>query len=356
MPIENVDDLREHLAAAIAVEVMVFPPYLYAMYSLADQAGEAAKLIKSIAAEEMLHATLLANILLGVGGEPRFYDPAKIPSYPTPFLHHRPLLELTLEPYSQALVERVFLPIERPGVPGAPSQTDEFDSLGQFYAGMREATGVVAAREDIFANPQIERQLHDPHGYVVPRYNSASSGGLVVVDSLAGADAIFDIVLHQGEGVSTDKYADPDHAELTHYAKFLQLDHDETLESGVLPVVTNPTLETLPTAIQPVAEFTNAIYSYLFMVMDRIFAPDTEDRHHQVGILYGTMVALLGPLSRYMMTLPVDDTHMAGPPFEYYGFADVAQPEAELRKMAAPLMGDHPLLQPVLRQLDRLPE
>ena len=42
MPIENVDDLREHLAAAIAVEVMVFPPYLYAMYSLADQAGEAA--------------------------------------------------------------------------------------------------------------------------------------------------------------------------------------------------------------------------------------------------------------------------------------------------------------------------
>lgn len=356
MPIENVDDLRDHLQTAIIVEILVFPPYLYAMYSLADQASDAAKLIKSIAAEEMLHATLLANILLGIGGEPRFYDPEVIPSYPTPLLHHKPELILTLEPYSRALVERAFLAIERPGKPGAPAQVDEFESLGQFYSGLHEATVAVAANEDIFANPQVERQLHDPHGYLVPRFDSASSGGLVVVDSMAGADAVFDIVLHQGEGLSSDRYADPDHAELTHYAKFQLLDHEETGRSGVLPVVFNPTLETLPSDVQPVAEFTNAVYSYLYVIMDRIFAPHTEDRHHQLGLLYGAMIALLGPLSRYLMTMPVDDTHVAGPPYQYYRFADPANAEAELRKLATPLFGDHPKLQPVLRQLDRLPK
>lgn len=56
MPIDTVDDLREHLLVAIEVELSTIPPYLYAMYSIEDQSSEAALLIRSVVVEEMLHA------------------------------------------------------------------------------------------------------------------------------------------------------------------------------------------------------------------------------------------------------------------------------------------------------------
>ena len=98
MPLDTVDDLREHLQLAIQIELTTIPPYLYAMYSIEDRANVATKLIRSVAAEEMLHATLMANILLGVGGEPRFYDPEVIPRYPGPLPHHTPELIVELAP------------------------------------------------------------------------------------------------------------------------------------------------------------------------------------------------------------------------------------------------------------------
>ena len=50
------------------LELTAMIVYLYAMYSLNDRKGVSAKLIKSVAAEEMLHAALIANIINAVGG------------------------------------------------------------------------------------------------------------------------------------------------------------------------------------------------------------------------------------------------------------------------------------------------
>ena len=64
MPITTPEELRQHLALAIQVELTTVPPYLYALYSIEDQTSEAARLIKSVVAEEMLHAALVANLLV----------------------------------------------------------------------------------------------------------------------------------------------------------------------------------------------------------------------------------------------------------------------------------------------------
>jgi len=40
VPIETREDLHEHLRRAMAIELTAFPPYLYAMYSLAEQSSE----------------------------------------------------------------------------------------------------------------------------------------------------------------------------------------------------------------------------------------------------------------------------------------------------------------------------
>lgn len=354
MPIDTVEDLRAELQAAIQVELTTVPPYLYAMYSIEDRANTATKLIRSVAAEEMLHATLMANVLLGVGGEPRFYDPEIMPRYPGPLPHHSPELILELAPCTPDVVEEVFLTIERPGAPGAPDQLDAWESQGQLYHAVEHAIRRFDADGDLFATPQRDRQLHDPHGYVTVKYDSTASGGLIVVDSLERAIEATEVAVHQGEGLSDERFADPTHRELTHYSKFLMLLDGQVEIGAVHNAVHSPALVSLPDQIQPLAEFSNALYSYLFVLMDRLFAADTPDRHHLVGTLYGTMVALLAPVARCLMTLPVSASEVAGPPFEYYEFGDVDHAEAELRELGAALGSSHPSLAPSLAQLDRL--
>lgn len=354
MPIDNVDDLREHLQLAIEIEMTTVAPYLYAMYSIVDEASTATKLIRSVAAEEMLHATLMANILLAVGGEPVFYSPDVIPNYPTALPHHIPELMLDLEPYSHDVMERSFLTIERPGQESDAPQADQWETQGQLYHALEQAMVRLDAESDLFTDCQVDRQLHDPHGYAVVKYDSASSGGLSVITDLDGAIAAMEVAIHQGEGLSEDRYADPEHSELTHYSKFLMLHEDVGHTAQTHPAITNPTLTNLPPDVRPLAEFSNALYSYLFVLMDRLLAPDTEDRHHLVGILYGTMVGLLAPVARHLMTIPIGDSLVAGPPFQYFDFSEPDTAEADIIAMAGPLFDHYPTLRPTLRLLDRL--
>jgi hypothetical protein len=97
VPISTRQDLHAHLDLAIRVELTTVPPYLYAMYSIVDQRSSPARLLRSIVVEEMLHAVLASNVLLGVGGSPRFRSPAYVPRYPGWVPHHRPPLEVRLE-------------------------------------------------------------------------------------------------------------------------------------------------------------------------------------------------------------------------------------------------------------------
>ena len=151
MPIDTVEDLREHLELAIRIELSTIPPYLYAQYSIEDQTSEPALLIRSIVVEEMLHAALATNLLLAVGGSPAFAGTKYMPSYPMELPHHRPPLTLDLAPASDHLIEGVLMRIEQPEVHGAPAQPDEFETLGQFYHALEIGLEGLAGTAELFA-------------------------------------------------------------------------------------------------------------------------------------------------------------------------------------------------------------
>ena len=47
--------------------------YLYAIFSIREQASASAKVFRSVVIEEMLHVALASNLLVAVGGQPKLY-------------------------------------------------------------------------------------------------------------------------------------------------------------------------------------------------------------------------------------------------------------------------------------------
>jgi rubrerythrin len=75
--IATIESLREHLQWAIELEHFTVPPYLCALYSVdADRNTEVKEVLVSIFLEEMLHMTLVGNLLNAIGGSPRLDTPA----------------------------------------------------------------------------------------------------------------------------------------------------------------------------------------------------------------------------------------------------------------------------------------
>lgn len=73
------------LQDALRLEFSTIPLYLYALYSL-DRAKnrDIVGIIKTTVIEEMLHMTLVCNIINALGGSPIIDDPAFVPQYPGP--------------------------------------------------------------------------------------------------------------------------------------------------------------------------------------------------------------------------------------------------------------------------------
>ncbi len=344
MPLDTVEHLHEHLRLAGIVELTTIPTYLYAMYSLDDPTSDAAKLIRSVAVEEMLHLALVGNLLLGTGGEPKFYAPESIPSYPLALPHHVPETIVSLEPCSRGVIRDLFMVIEQPAELGAPAEADEYETLGQFYSAIE-----LAVKElEPFDNPRLDRQLSDSAFYNPVKFDTADSGGLVGIHDCDTAMAAMEIIIHQGEGVGDHHYADPDHRELTHYYKFEQL-ADGVVEIGLVrPVMSNPHVTDFPPYIRPVATLANALYSFVLYVMDELYAPGA-DANALISDLYGAMAGLLSPVAHYLTTLDVGGDYVASPTFEFYEFAGA--PRAEIVALAQALVGDHPHLEPVIHQI-----
>ena len=338
MPINTIEDLREHVALAVEVELSTIPPYLYALYSIEDQQSEAALLIRSIVAEEMLHVSLTSNLLLALGGEPRFADPAVIPIYPGLLPHHTPDLMVNLAPCSDDVVRNTLMVIERPETHGAPPEPDAYETLGQFYSALELAIEELGQSVDIFANPQRERQLADPSFYAPVAYDAEDSGGLMLIEDAASADAAIEIIVHQGEGLSDDRWADESHQELTHYYKLEQIADGTSPLGEVRAALTNPKTAELPEAVRPLSDLFNALYRYSILTLDELFQP-SDEKGATVDRLYGLMTGALGMVARTLMEQPVGDGMVAGPTFEVYEFSE--EPAAELRSMAARVAEQH---------------
>ena len=236
--------------------------------------------------------------------------------------------------------------IERPDPPGRSPDPDTYDSLGEFYATIEEA--IAAFGPDLFARPQADRQLSDPRFYGPVRFNVEASGDLMLIDGVASARAAIEVIVHQGEGLTDARWADPGHQELTHYAKLAQI-ADGTAPIGVIrPVRVNPRTSAFPASVQPVSDLFNAVYGSLFLLLDALYRP-TPAKGHLVNQLYGLMRRVLGPIGLYLTTLPIDDGSVASPTFETFDLGP--DPAGTLATLAGAVAADHPLLAEALKPL-----
>lgn len=351
MPITNPDNLREHIEVAIRVELSTIPPYLFAMYSIEDQTSDAALLIRSIVAEEMLHAALATNLLLAVGGAPEFTTTKYIPSYPMDLPHHIPPLRMDLAPCSLEMIEGLFMVIEQPEEQGAPAEPDEFETLGQFYQALERGLEHVSREFDLFSSPQSDAQMTNAAFYRPVAMDAEDSGGLMLIDDLDSAIAAIEIIVHQGEGLSDEKWADPAHQELTHYHKLLQIRDGITPLGKVLPVRANPRAAEFPAGLRQVAELFNALYRAVYVALDRIFGGDAQSR--AVGVLYLIMGDLMSQVGQFLVHQPLNGGEHAGPTFEVHEFGD-AGPVSEITQLADGAAREYPELSSVAEGLHGL--
>ena len=226
------DDLVAYLDAALALEHATIPPYLTALYSIhPDTNSDAAHIIRVVAVEEMLHLTLVANVLNAVGGRPDLTRPGFVPRYPAYLPDGEHDFTVGLGPFSRNTVE-TFCKIERPrrapeGArllrtdPGKPmlaaSPTAEgmhFYSIGEFYEEIIEGLGRLAAADPGLFSGDGSRQVGPEQFY-------SGGGEIIRVRDLDSACRALRFIAEQGEGMGGGVY--DAEGELAHYYRFRQL-------------------------------------------------------------------------------------------------------------------------------------
>lgn len=333
--IDTLDDLRRHLQWAIELEHATIPPYMCALYSLdPGRNPEAVNVVGTVLAEEMLHLALAANLLNAVGGSPRIDTPELLPAYPHPLPHGDRSVEVHLAPFGAEALE-LFLRIERPASADAPPQSDEYQTIGQFYAaieaGFRALCDEIGEAEVFCGAP--ERQIGEVH-------LSSGGGKVIPVHDLKSALAALAEIIEQGEGAARTEVWDgdrdvhhPDHDEVAHFYRFQELrvgrryQPGDTPSSGptgeeiavdwggVLPMRHNPRTSDHPehSPVRVAQEEFNQTYSLLLYLLELSFNGEPGQLKEAVGVMYTLRAQALA-----LMRMPTGDGRTtAGPTFEY---------------------------------------
>ena len=137
-------DPLANLQLAAAIELATIPPYLYAAWSVRPRedggsfaAAEAARLIRSVVYEEMLHLALVANVINALGGVLDLTS--QVPTYPGMLPGHATsgpfAFSVSLEPLSERAIN-TFMRIEMPewmALQGGRATSDDWITLAAFY-------------------------------------------------------------------------------------------------------------------------------------------------------------------------------------------------------------------------------
>lgn len=335
-------ELISYLDAAMALEHATIPVYLTAYYSIHSTTNsDAAHIIRVVAVEEMLHLSLVANVLNAVGGSPDLTRPGFVPSYPAYLPDGEDDFTVDLRPFSTEAVE-TFCKIERPRkAPNADSRlvrsaTDKpmlaasptaegirFFSIGEFYDEIVEGLERLAAADPGLFCGNESRQ-------VGPEYFYSGGGAIIPVRDLDSARRALRFITAQGEGLDTGVY-DAD-GEMAHYYRFRQLQIGRYYQKGdqpdspsgakldidwgkVFKVKVSPRLSDYPAGseLAAAAEDFNAGYSVFLALLTKAF--NGEPNRLQEAIWY--MFRLRDGFNRLMRNpLPGSDGLHAAPTFE----------------------------------------
>ncbi|RSM80089.1 hypothetical protein DMH04_30635 [Kibdelosporangium aridum] len=333
--IDTLDDLRRHLQWAIELEHATIPPYICALYSLdPSRNAEAAQVVGSVLAEEMLHLALAANLLNAVGGQPKLDTPELLPAYPHPLPHGDRSVQVRLAPFGAEALE-LFLQIEQPASADAPPQSDEYQTIGQFYAAVEAGIRNLCDQlgEDAVFCGDPARQIGEMH--------MRTGGGQVIpVHDLKSALAALAEIIEQGEGAARTEVWDgdrdvfhPERDEVAHYYRFKELqvgrryqtgdtpqsgptgDEIKVDPDGVLPMRHNPRITDYPEGheIRVAQEKFNSTYCLLLSQLEQAFNGSPA----QLGATVGTMYSLKTQAIALMQMPNDDEETTAGPTFDY---------------------------------------
>lgn len=240
------DELLARLQTAAELELATIPVYLAALFSIKRPGNRSvAENIRSVVVEEMLHLTLVANLMSSVGGAVHL-TANHIPEYPLKmtFKGHAfadRKFDVNLGPLSAESIE-TFMAIEQPRVPHVDFnafQKKDFTiperTIGEFY--------------DTIATlfEQLSGELGDalfvgvPGKQIAEGYYWSAGGKPIVVTDLGSAKAALRTVIEQGEGTAGSlndgdepRFGHP--YEIAHYFRFKEIHHGRRYAAGDDPL------------------------------------------------------------------------------------------------------------------------
>lgn len=313
--------LQQAAQLAIQVEFTTIPAYLTALYSITDTASNAYQTLRSVAMEEMFHVNQAANILVGLGGFPKFTG-HYAPSYPGYLPHANPKTTplVGLFRASPEVFENVFAAIETPAPADALPEGDNYNTIAQLYEALKQ--GVHKFNGNPFDSATLSRQRTDIY--------LGKFGGdvLTVVDKSSFDQAVIQIV-KQGEGTvplsaplePIQQYGAYNHYgtrtdgtygpilgtpfELSHFKKFRQVAMDSANFPNTLPILSNPCSEDYsnPLAKQLDTDF-NDYYSFMLEAFELTFS-EKDGSDWYFWIVLNIMHQILPNLARSLMTTPI---------------------------------------------------
>jgi hypothetical protein len=325
--IHTLHDLHEHLQVAMELEHATIPPYLCALYSIPDGANqEAARILKGVVLEEMLHLTLAANVLNATGGKPVLDHAGFIPHYPMKLPHSEGDFSVGLEKFSRAALD-TFLKIERPAPLGARPEAEHYQTIGQFYAAIEDGLKKICEGRKF--------TWHRRHQVTPERYYGAG-GKVIVVSDLRTALRALQEIVEQGEGFKENRTCvHGDSGRLGHYYRFQEIVRGRLYQAGDTPksgptgaklavnyervfrMRPNPKADHYPEGgeLREKANDFNRTYTRLLKTLDASFNGESALLMHSVGAMYDLKYRAV-ELLRIPLEAGSDDAS-AGPPFEY---------------------------------------
>jgi Ferritin-like len=236
--ITDLGQLHRYLYAALQLEHATIPPYLTALYSLHPETNSDARhILRVVAVEEMLHLSLVANVLNATGGTPDLTGPEFVPTYPTYLPDGEQDFQVDLQPFSAETVQtclRIERPAKAPGehrrlVPRARPARQllaanpddpgmQYYSIGEFYAEIERGLSYLQAE---FQAQGKELFVGDPGRQVTPEYFYSGGGEAIPVTDLDSGLAALRLIAEQGEGLGGGVY--DSEGELAHFYRFQQL-------------------------------------------------------------------------------------------------------------------------------------
>src|ERR1035438_10055220 len=356
--IEHREALIYMLCEAAELEHGIMCQYLYAAFSLKQSTDEGLRpdeaaatqrwrqQISHVATQEMLHLSLVQNLLSAVGAAPHLSRP----NFPQPASAYPAGVHLALMPFGdQAL--RHFMFLERP----EGMDIEDADGMAAFRRAVPAmAQGDIVPRAQDFATvghlyrsieaglAHLAEKFGERWLFVGPPRAQATQQyfpwpELVAVTGVASAQQAIDEILEQGEG-PRGQWRD------AHFGQFVAI-LDEYLELRAVNPAFNPVRPVVPVNVRPaerdsdvplvsdpvtrrVMDLFNVSYEILLLMLQRFFA-HTEETGPQIKALADATLALLfqaiNPLGDLVTTLPAGPEspgRTAGPSFELFYESD----------------------------------